>query len=197
MPLPRPLEELIEELMKLPGIGPKSAQRIALYIMKAPPAEARDLADAIKEAREKVKPCKICGNLTEEEPCTICRSEEREDSLLCLVEEPQDVIAFERTGYKGKYFVLNEQMSFLGGLDLRKIDFQRLQELIRARGVKEVIVATNPTIEGEVVAKYVAEVTRDLGVRVTKLAYGLPVGGDIEYVDEITLRRAFDGRSEV
>lgn len=196
MRLAASLERLVDELAKLPGIGPKSAQRLALYIMKTPVEEANNLAQAIRLARERVVPCSICGYFTEHDPCAICQDEERDESLLCLVEEAKDVLAIERTRFKGKYYVLGTRQ-LMSGLDLSKIDFSRIFALLKERQVKEIIVATNPTIDGEVIARYVAEATREEGVRVTKLAYGLPVGGDIEYIDEITLRRAFDGRSEV
>lgn len=197
MRLPAPLERLVDELAGLPGIGPKTAQRLALYIMRVPVKEAADLADAIVQAREKVVPCSLCGYLTDQDPCLICRDSERDDHLLCLVEEAQDVVAIDRTGFKGKYFVLNSSQQVMSGLDLRKIDLVRLFNLIEHRKVSEIIMATNPTIDGEVVARYISELAKKQGIKVTKLAYGLPVGGDIEYIDEITLKRAFDGRNEI
>lgn len=197
MRLPAPLERLVDELAGLPGIGPKTAQRLALYIMRVPVKEAVDLADAIVQAREKVVPCSLCGYLTDQDPCLICRDSERDDHLLCLVEEAQDVVAIDRTGFKGKYFVLNSSQQVMSGLDLRKIDLVRLFNLIEHRKVSEIIMATNPTIDGEVVARYISELAKKQGIKVTKLAYGLPVGGDIEYIDEITLKRAFDGRNEI
>ncbi|MGE5423202.1 MAG: recombination mediator RecR [Ignavibacteriales bacterium] len=197
MRLPAPLERLVDELAGLPGIGPKTAQRLALYIMKAPIKEAAGLADAIAQAREKVVPCSLCGFLTDQDPCIICRDSERDDRLLCLVEDAQDVVAVDRTGFKGKYFVLNSTQQVMTGLDLRKIDLVRLFNMIEHRNVSEIIMATNPTIDGEVVARYISELAKKQGIKVTKLAYGLPVGGDIEYIDEITLKRAFDGRNEI
>jgi recombination protein RecR len=195
MRLAAPIEKLADEFAKLPGIGPKTAQRLALYMMKVPKEEALALAGALAEAREKVVPCSQCGYLTDVDPCSICRNQERDSSVLCLVEEAKDVVAVERTGFSGKYFVLNNSR-LMDGLDLRNIDFPRLFSLLKERQVQEIIVATNPTIDGEVVARYIAEATKAQNIRVTKLAYGLPVGGDIEYTDEITLKRAFDGRSE-
>lgn len=197
MRLARPLERLADELARLPGIGPKTAQRLAFYLMAVPREEAVQLARAIEEAREKVGPCSVCGCLTDEDPCRICSDKERDSSLLCLVEETRDVIAVDRTGFRGKYFVLNHSGSLMDGLDLNKIDINRLFTLIKERNVKEVIVATNPTIDGEVVARYIADSLRQQGIKVSKLAYGLPVGGDIEYIDEITLKRAIDGRQEL
>ncbi|MGI6551072.1 MAG: recombination mediator RecR [Syntrophomonadales bacterium] len=197
MRLAAPLEKLVDEFAKLPGIGPKTAQRLALHIMRVSQQEAAGLADAIIQAKSQVKHCGICGYLTDRDPCTICSDPERDDSLLCLVEESQDVIAIDRTGYRGKYFILNNNFQLLNGLDLRKIDFPQIFSILDTRKVKEIIVATNPTIDGEVVARYIAETTRPRGIKVSKLAYGLPVGGDIEYIDEITLRRSLDGRNEI
>lgn len=197
MRLPAPLERLVEELAGLPGVGPKTAQRLALHIMKVPVKEAADLADAIVQARDKVLPCGTCGYLTDHDPCSICRDHERDDRLLCLVEEAQDVVAIDRTGFKGKYFVLNNSPQVMRGLDLRKIDLAKLFNIIQQRGVSEIIMATNPTIDGEIVARYISEQAKKQDIKVTKLAYGLPVGGDIEYIDEITLKRALDGRNEI
>ncbi len=197
MRLAAPLEKLVDEFAKLPGIGPKTAQRLALHIMRVSQQEAAGLANAIIQAKNQVMHCETCGYLTDKDPCAICSDPERDDSLLCLVEESQDVIAIDRTGYRGKYFVLNNNFQLLNGLDLRKIDFPRIFDILDKRQVKEIIIATNPTIDGEVVARYVAETTRPRGIKVSKLAYGLPVGGDIEYIDEITLRRSLDGRNEI
>jgi len=197
MRLAAPLEKLVDELAKLPGIGPKTAQRLALHIMRISPQEAAELANTIIEAKNKVIPCSICGYLTDRDPCIICSDPDRDDSLLCLVEESQDVIAIDRTGFRGKYFVLNNNFQLINGLDLQRIDFPKIYDILEKRQVREIIVATNPTIDGEVIARYIAEVTRPQGIKVSKLAYGLPVGGDIEYIDEITLRRSLDGRNEI
>ncbi|NLB17908.1 MAG: recombination protein RecR [Syntrophomonadaceae bacterium] len=197
MRLAAPLERLVDEFAKLPGIGPKTAQRLALHVMRISQPEATGLAEAIMRARSQIIHCSICGYLTDHDPCSLCNDSERDDSLLCLVEESQDVIAIDRTGFNGKFFVLNNNFQLMNGLDLRKIDFPRILEIVEKRGVKEIIVATNPTIDGEVVARYIAETTRAKGIKVSKLAYGLPVGGDIEYIDEITLRRSMDGRNEI
>ncbi len=197
MRLAAPLEKLVDELAKLPGIGPKTAQRLALHIMRISPQEVAELANTIIDAKNKVIPCSICGYLTDCDPCIICSDPDRDDSLLCLVEESQDVIAIDRTGFRGKYFVLNNNFQLINGLDLQKIDFPKIYDILEKRQVREIIVATNPTIDGEVIARYIAEVTRPKGIKVSKLAYGLPVGGDIEYIDEITLRRSLDGRNEI
>ncbi|MGI6512818.1 MAG: recombination mediator RecR [Syntrophomonadales bacterium] len=197
MRLAAPLEKLVDELAKLPGIGPKTAQRLALHIMRISPQEAAELANTIIEAKNKVIHCSICGYLTDSDPCVVCSDPDRDDSLLCLVEESQDVIAIDRTGFRGRYFVLNNNFQLINGLDLQKIDFPKIFDILEKRQVREIIVATNPTIDGEVIARYIAEVTRPQGIKVSKLAYGLPVGGDIEYIDEITLRRSLDGRNEI
>ncbi|MGE5372848.1 MAG: recombination mediator RecR [Solirubrobacterales bacterium] len=196
MRLAAPLEKLVEEFARLPGVGPKSAQRLALHMMSLPREQALALSHAITEARDRVAPCSECGYYTDRDPCRICQDHSRDESLLCLVEEAKDVLSVEKTGYRGKYLVLNFGPRS-SGMDLRRMDVDRLFVLLDSRKVREIIVATNPTIDGEVVARYVAETTRDRGIKVTKLAYGLPVGGDIEFIDEITLRRAFDGRSEL
>lgn len=197
MRLAIPLQRLVDEFAKLPGIGPKTAQRLALHIMRTSTPEAAGLADAIVKAKQQVVPCSSCGFLTDVDPCAMCSDTERDETLLCLVEESQDVIAIDRTGFNGKYFVLNNSLQLMNGLDLQKIDFPLILRILEERGVREIIVATNPTIDGEVVARYIAETTRSKGIKVSKLAYGLPIGGDIEYIDEITLRRSFDGRLEV
>jgi recombination protein RecR len=197
MRLAAPLEKLVDEFAKLPGIGPKTAQRLVMYVMKMSSEEATGLANSILEAKNKVAPCGICGYFSDQDPCPICSDHERDNSLLCLVEDAQDVIAIERTGFRGKYFVLNSNLRLMNGLDLSKIDFRKIFDIMEQRGISEIIVATNPTIDGEVVARFIADHTKSRGIKVTKLAYGLPVGGDIEYTDEITLRRAIDGRNEI
>ncbi|MGE5395909.1 MAG: recombination mediator RecR [Chitinophagales bacterium] len=197
MRLAFPLEKLVEELSKLPGIGPKGAQRIAFYIMKLPEKEALSLAVAIETARRTVKPCNTCGYLTDKDICDICTDDKRDNNLLCLVEESKDLMAIERTRYNGKYYVLNTSLQFMNGVDLTGVDIEPLLSIIKDSSISELIIATNPSIDGDVFARYIANVTRDLGVKVTRLAYGLPIGGDIEYVDQITLTRAFEGRKEL
>lgn len=197
MRLARPLEHLIDQLQKLPTIGPKTAQRLALYILKMPPAEANRLAQAIVDAHEKVFPCSICGYLTDIDPCAICSNPGRVSNSLCIVEEASDIIAIERTGYNGKYYVLNRSFKLMDDHDLGEMDLDPLLNIIKAGEVKEVILALNPDIDGEVMSRFLASVVNRQAVKVTRLAHGLPVGGDIEFADEITLRRALEGRKEM
>ncbi len=197
MRLARPLENLIDQLQKLPTIGPKTAQRLALYILKAPPEEARQLARAIVDAQEKIFPCSVCGYLTDVDPCLICVDRGRARSSLCIVEEASDIIAIERTGYNGKYFVLNRSFKLMDDNDLGEMNLEPLLNILQAGEVKEVILAPNPNIDGEVTSRFLASVVSQQQVKVTRLAHGLPVGGDIEFADEITLRRAMEGRKEL
>ncbi len=197
MRLARPLENLIDQLQKLPTIGPKTAQRLALYILKMPPGEAQQLAKAIQEAQEKVFPCSICGYLTDIDPCMICSNPDRNGSSLCIVEEAGDIIAIERSGYNGKYYVLNRTFRLMEDNDPGEMNLEPLVNILKHGEVKEVILALNPDIDGEVMSRYLASVLSKLEVRVTRLAHGLPVGGDIEFADEITLRRAMEGRKEL
>jgi len=197
MRLARPLENLIDELLKLPTIGPKTAQRLALYILKLPPQEARKLSQAIVDAQEKVFPCSVCGYLTDVDPCQICTNPNRVKNSLCVVEEASDIIAIERTGYNGKYFVLNRSFRLMDDNDLGEMDLDPLLNILKAGEVKEVILALNPNIDGEVMSRFLASVVSRQEIKVTRLAHGLPVGGDIEFADEITLRRAMEGRKEL
>jgi len=197
MRLARPLENLIDQLQKLPTIGPKTAQRLALYILKAPPEEARQLARAIVDAQEKIFPCSVCGYLTDVDPCLICVNPGRSRTSLCIVEEASDIIAIERTGYNGKYFVLNRSFKLMDDNDLGEMNLEPLLNILQAGEVKEVILALNPNIDGEVTSRFLASVVSQQQVKVTRLAHGLPVGGDIEFADEITLRRAMEGRKEL
>jgi recombination protein RecR len=196
MRLARPLENLIDRLQKLPGIGPKTAQRLALFILKMPPDEARQLAQSIVAAREKVFPCPHCGFLTDEDPCIICRDGTRDRNLLCLVADSSDIIALERSGYRGRYFALNRSFSLMDEIDLGDINLQPLNQLLDQGNIKEVILAFNPDMDGEVLSRYLAVTLNRQGIKVTRLAHGLPVGGDIEFADEITLRMAIEGRKE-
>lgn len=196
MRLPRPLENLIDQLSKLPTIGPKTAQRLALYILKMPGGEVKELAQSILDARFMVYPCPICGNLTDKSPCIICQDEERDRSLLCVVEEASDILAIERTGYNGRYYVLNRTFRLMEDGDLTDIDTENFQQMLQPI-VQEVILAMNPTIDGEVISRYLHTIVEEKGIKVTRLAHGLPVGGDIEYADEITLRQALEGRKEM
>lgn len=197
MRLARPLENLIDQLQKLPTIGPKTAQRLALYILKLPPEESRQLAQAIVDAREKVFPCSVCGYLTDIDPCLICSNPGRSTSSLCVVEEASDIIAIERTGYNGKYFVLNRSFRLMDDHDLNELKLDPLLNILKRGEVDEVILALNPNIDGEVMSRFLASVVGRQNVKVTRLAHGLPVGGDIEFADEITLRRAMEGRKEM
>ncbi len=197
MRLARPLEKLIDQLLKLPTIGPKTAQRLALYILKMPIEEVRQLSQILLDAREKVFPCSVCGYLTDMDPCHICCDPERDRSNLCIVEEASDIIALERTGYKGKYFVLNRSFKLMDDNDLGEMNLLPLLKILGEGEVNEVILALNPNIDGEITSRYLASVIGKQKVRVTRLAHGLPVGGDIEFADEITLRRAMEGRKEL
>lgn len=197
MRLARPLENLIDQLLKLPTIGPKTAQRLALYILKMPPGEVRHLAQAIIDAQEKVFPCSRCGYLTDTNPCAICLDETRDKNILCIAEEASDIIAIERTGYRGRYYVLNRNFNLMGDNSLEELNLEPFIEQLETGAVKEVVLALNPDIEGEVIARYLAGIVANHGVKATRLAHGLPVGGDIEFADEITLRRALEGRKEI
>ena len=193
-----PVARLIEELQRLPGIGPKSAQRLAFYILKGEESDILRLADALAEVKRSVHFCPRCFNFAEEELCDICCEPRRDVSMICVVEEPKDIVAFERTGeFGGLYHVLQGAISPIDGVGPEQL---RVRELILRLGddtVTEVIVATNPSVEGETTALYLARLIKPLGVRVTRIASGLPVGGDIEYADEVTLGRAMEGRREM
>ena len=193
-----PIQDLIDELSRLPSIGPKSAQRLAFYLVKAPPDEAKRLAEAISNAKERISFCKECGNVAEGDLCRICRDEGRDRTVLCVVEEPKDAATVEKAGViKGRYHVLGGAISPLDGIGPEDLHVQELLERVERDHVIEVIIATNPNLEGNATAMYVAALLKPLGVRVTRLASGLPVGGDLEYADETTLARALEGRSEM
>ena len=193
-----PLTKLIEQFERLPGIGKKSAQRLALYVLDLPKAEAEAFANAILEAKDKIRKCRICCNLTDGELCPVCASERRDKSIICVVAEPKDVIALERTHeFNAVYHVLHGCISPMDGIGPEQLCVKELLSRINAGGVSEVIMATNPTVEGEATAMYLSRLIKPLGVKVTRLAYGIPVGGDLEYADEVTLKRALDGRSEL
>jgi recombination protein RecR len=193
-----PVQNLVDELGRLPGIGPKSAQRIAFYLLKAAPEDAKRLARAIVDAKERVSWCRRCFNIAEGELCAYCRDERRESTVLCVVEEPRDIVAVERTQeFKGRYHVLLGAISPIEGIGPEQLRIKELLARIPDEGVEEVILATNPNIEGEATAMYLARLLKPLGLRVTRIASGLPVGGDLEYADEVTLGRALEGRREV
>lgn len=196
MRLARPLENLIEELMKLPTIGPKTAQRLALYILRAPAGQAGQLALAITEAREKIVPCSNCGYLTDIDPCHLCSDDRRDSSLLCVAEDAADIIAIEKTGFNGRYFVINKDFNIMDDRDLDDLNLEKFRDKLASGLVREVVLALNPDIEGEILGRYLANIAGGYKIKITRLAHGLPVGGDIEYADEITLRRAIEGRHE-
>ncbi len=196
MRLPRPLENLIDQLQKLPSIGPKTAQRLALYILRLPSEEVSQLARALIDVQERVFPCSKCGNLTDSDPCPICSNPARLGNSLCIVEEASDILSIERTGYNGRYFVLNRSFKLMDDSDPAEMNVQPLLHILNEGKVQEVILALNPTIDGEVVSRFLATAISGQNVKVTRLAYGLPIGGDIEFADEITLRRALEGRKE-
>ncbi|MFA5536391.1 MAG: recombination mediator RecR [Bacillota bacterium] len=194
----RPVADLIAELNKLPGIGPKSAQRLAFYLLSVSIEEAERLAKAILEAKEKVRHCSICGNLTEQDPCGICQNEGRDQAIICVVEHPRDVIALEKTReYKGLYHVLHGVISPMDGIGPEQLKIKELLSRIQKGPVQEVVVATNPNVEGEATAMYLARLLSPLGVKTTRIAHGLPMGGELEYADEITLTKAFQGRRQM
>jgi recombination protein RecR len=193
-----PIQELIDELARLPGIGPKSAQRLAFHIVKAPEDEARRLSAAIVRAKELMRFCEECGNVAEGERCRICRDPGRDVTMICVVEEPKDVASLEKAGVmKGRYHVLGGAISPLDGIGPEDLRVQELLDRVQRDGVTEVILATNPNLEGNATAMYVAALLKPAGIRVTRLASGLPVGGDLEYADEITLGQALEGRREM
>ncbi len=192
------MQSLVDELGRLPGIGPKSAQRIAFYLLKAAPEDAKRLARAVVEAKERVSWCRRCFNFAEGELCVYCRDDRRDSTLLCVVEEPRDIVAVERTQeYRGRYHVLLGAISPIEGIGPEQLKIKELLARVNDEGVKEVILATNPNIEGEATAMYLARLLKPLGLRVTRIASGLPVGGDLDYADEVTLGRALEGRREV
>jgi len=193
-----PIQDLIDELSRLPGIGPKSAQRLAFHLVKAPAEEAKRLAEAILQAKERISFCRECGNVAEGDLCRICRDESRDRTVLCVVEEPKDAATIERAGViRGRYHVLGGAISPLDGIGPEDLRVQELLERVERDGVSEVIVATNPNLEGNATAMYVAALLKPVGVKVTRLASGLPVGGDLEYADEVTLSQALEGRREM
>jgi recombination protein RecR len=197
MPLPDPLVRLVEELQRLPGIGPKSAQRLAFHILRTPRQEADRLVEAIHTVKERVTYCSICNNITETDPCAICAADNRDRHVICVVEEPQNIVGIEKTGeFKGLYHVLMGVLSPLQGVGPDDLKIKGL--LARAvDGVTEVILATNPTVEGESTALYLARLLKPLGVKVTRIATGVPVGSDLEYTDQWTMHKSIENRREV
>jgi recombination protein RecR len=189
------VQDLIDELGRLPGVGPKSAQRIAFHLLQADPIDVKRLVSALVEVKDKVRFCSICGNVAQEEQCRICRDERRDRALICVVEEPKDVVAIERTReFRGRYHVLGGAISPIEGIGPDDLRIRELLTRLASDDVTEIIIATDPNLEGEATATYLARLLRPMGIRVTRLASGLPVGGDLEYADEVTLGRAFEGR---
>src|SRR6185369_12924174 len=197
MSLPDPLLRLIEELQRLPGIGPKGAQRLAFHILKTPREQTDRLADALREVKERVTYCSVCNNITDADPCSYCSNADRNHHLICVVEEPQNVTAVERTReFRGVYHVLMGALSPLQGIGPDDLKIKGLLSRV-GNGVTEIILATNPNVEGEATAIYLARLLKPLGVKVTRIAMGVPVGSDLEYADEVTMHKALEGRREV
>lgn len=196
---PRAVTRLIEEFHRLPGVGPKTAQRLTFFLLRAPKEQAQSLAEALVQLKDRIVTCSICTNIAEENPCAICRDESRDRSMVCVVEEPLDVLALERTReYHGLYHVLHGAISPVEGIGPQDLRIQELLTRIqRESGVHEIVLATNPNLEGEATAMYLERLIKPLGIKLTRLARGLPVGGDLEYADEVTLTRALEGRREV
>ena len=192
-----PVQDLIDELGRLPGVGPKSAQRIALYLLKLPKGDAQQLAAAIVEVKERIGFCDICWNISESERCSLCTDPQRQTGSLCVVEEPKDVIALERAGFRGRYHVLQGALNPMEGIGPEQLRIRELMSRISDEEVQELILCTNPNIEGEATAMYLSRQLQPLGIKVTRIASGLPVGGDLEYADELTLGRALEGRREL
>jgi recombination protein RecR len=196
--LPAPLNDLIDQLRRLPGIGTKGAQRLAFHILKTPREETERLCDAIRGVKERVTYCSVCNNITDADPCVFCSSASRDPRTICVVEEPQNVNVVEKTGgFKGAYHVLMGVLSPLHGVGPDDLKIKGLLDRVAADRVEEVILATSPTVEGEATAHYLARLLKPLGVKVTRIAMGIPVGSDLEYADEITMTRAMEGRREV
>ncbi len=198
MDYPGPLARLIDELSKMPTVGPKTAQRLAFHILRISQEEAQDLADAILRVKAEMRQCSTCFSITDVDPCAICANPARSGAALCVVEDPRDVVALERAReFRGRYHVLGGAISPLDGVGPDDLKIAQLVERVRSGRVSEVIVATNPRVEGEATAIYLSRVLKPLGVRVTRIAHGLPVGADLEYADEVTLARALEGRREL
>jgi len=196
--IPEPVNRLIEAFAQLPGIGPKTASRLTFYLLRRPAEQTEALADAVRDLKQRIVFCSTCFNITEASPCPICSDERRDRSIICVVEEPLDVLAIDRTGeYRGLYHVLHGAISPVEGIGPDELRINELISRLRAEPVREVLLATNPNLEGEATAMYVARLLQPLAVRVTRLARGLPVGGDLEYADTVTLSRALEGRQEM
>lgn len=193
-----PIARLIEELEKLPGIGHKTAQRLAFHILNLPAEKSEALANAIREAKLKTRYCSVCSNITETDPCGICGSVKRDHGIICVVEDPKDVIAMERIReYNGVYHVLHGVISPMEGIGPEDIRIKELLQRIRDGNIREVILGTDPDVEGEATAMYISRLLKPIGIRITRIAHGIPVGGDLEYADEVTLAKALEGRREL
>lgn len=193
-----PVQELIDELGRLPGVGPKSAQRIAFHLLKLPTVDALRLANAIAVVKERVSFCQTCFNISEGSECGICADDRRDSTVVCVVEEPRDIVAVEKTGeFRGRYHVLQGAISPIEGIGPDQLKVKELLARLEPEGIAEVILCTNPNIEGEATAMYISRLLKPLGLKVTRIASGLPVGGDLEYADELTLGRALEGRREI
>ena len=193
-----PMSRLIDELRKLPGVGSKSAQRLAFHVLRASDADARALAESILELRAKLRLCSICNNITDVDPCGYCTSVVRDQHIVCVIEEPTNIATIEKTrSYNGVYHVLHGTLSPIGGVGPEQLRIKTLIDRIAKGGVKEIIVATNPTVEGEATAVYLSKLLKPLGMRVTRIAMGVPVGSDLEFADEVTMCKAMEGRREI
>lgn len=193
-----PIAKLIDELSKLPGVGNKTAQRLAFHILKMPQGDVEQLAGSITSAKRNIKQCKVCCNITDSEVCSICSNAKRDGSIICVVEDPKDVVAMEKTReFKGLYHVLNGAISPMEGIGPEEIRIKELLMRVADNDIKEVIIATNPNIEGEATAMYISRLLKPAGIMVTRIAHGVPVGGDLEYADEVTLLKALEGRREI
>jgi recombination protein RecR len=193
-----PIARLISELSRLPGVGPKTAQRLAMHFVRMPREQAQKLSEAILIVKDRIGYCSICGNITDQDPCRICRDPGRDPAILCVVEEPKDLIAMEKTReFRGRYHVLGGAISPMEGIGPDDLRLKELLPRLASGEVKEVVLATGPDVEGEATALYTARLVKPLGIRVTRIAHGLPVGGDLDYVDEVTLARALEGRREI
>ncbi|OGP87215.1 MAG: recombination protein RecR [Deltaproteobacteria bacterium RBG_16_48_10] len=197
-PYAKPIDHLIEALTRLPGIGKKTASRLAFYILRSGLSEAQELAQAILEVKEKIHLCSLCFNLTDEDPCRVCQDNHRNKEILCVVEGPNDLMAIENTvEFKGRYHVLHGTLSPLDGIGPEDIKIRELMGRLRKERISEVILATNPTVEGGATMLYLTELIKPLGIKVTRIAYGIPMGGEIEYADVMTLSKALEGRREI
>jgi len=198
MYLAHSMTKLINELSKLPTIGPKTAQRLAFYILKTSQEDVKRLVEVILEVKEKIKSCSICYNITEDDPCSICQDIKRDKKIICVVEQASDIIAIEKAKeYKGCYHVLGGAISPLDGITPEQLKIKELLKRIENNQVEEIIIATNPNVEGEATAIYLTKLIKPLGIRLTRIAYGIPVGGDLEYADEVTLAKALEGRTQL